>query len=116
MDPLHWPDQHHWQAAQGWLEMANGPEANEELDRIAPTLSAHPAVLARRWQLHTAAENGPKRLRAVFGPIKERAVGAGTWVGEMDLGASSVGRQARLPGSSSWIGGGKDREGLAGRA
>jgi predicted Zn-dependent protease len=62
MDPLPWPDQHLLQAAQGWLEMGNVTEANEELERIAPALRAHPAVLALRWQVYAAARNWPACL------------------------------------------------------
>jgi hypothetical protein len=43
--PLDLPDIHHLRAAQGWLELGNHLEANEELEKIAPALRAHPSVL-----------------------------------------------------------------------
>jgi hypothetical protein len=49
MDPLPWPAQNHLQAAEGWLELGNAQEANQELERITPSLRAHPAVLDLRW-------------------------------------------------------------------
>lgn len=60
--PLPWPDKHHLQAAQGWLEMGNASEANEELERIAPPLRAHPAVLELRWQIYATAKQWPACL------------------------------------------------------
>lgn len=56
MDPLPWPDENHLHAAEGWLELGNANEANEELDRIAPRLRDHPAVLDLRWQIYAQAD------------------------------------------------------------
>ncbi len=50
------PDSLHLQAAQGWLELGNHLEANEELERIAPSLRAHPDVLTVRWEVYAAAK------------------------------------------------------------
>jgi tetratricopeptide (TPR) repeat protein len=49
------PDTLHLQAAQGWLELGNHVEANEELEQITPQLRSHPAVLEVRWQVYAAA-------------------------------------------------------------
>ena len=38
MKPLEPPDSFHLLAAQGWLELGNHVEANEELDKITPQL------------------------------------------------------------------------------
>jgi hypothetical protein len=43
-------------AAEGWLELGSPTEANEELEKIAPRLRAHPDVLDIRWQIYAAAE------------------------------------------------------------
>jgi DNA polymerase III alpha subunit (gram-positive type) len=51
MKKLQSPDSHHLQAAIGWLELGNHLEANEELERIAPTLRVHPDVLEIRWEI-----------------------------------------------------------------
>jgi len=37
------PDELHFQADVGWLELANWGEANEELENIAAQMRAHPA-------------------------------------------------------------------------
>jgi len=41
-------DHVHLQAAEGWLEVGNWREANEELNCITPQLRAHPDVLTVR--------------------------------------------------------------------
>ena len=56
MKPLEPPDTLHLQAAQGWLELGNHIEANEELERITPQLRAHPGVLKVRWEIYAAAK------------------------------------------------------------
>lgn len=55
--PLPHPDLNHLEAAEGWLELGNHLEANEELDRITPELHAHPDVLELRWQNYAKATN-----------------------------------------------------------
>lgn len=55
MQPLDSPDIHHLRAAQGWLGLGNWREANEELEKIAPALRAHPDVLEVRFQIHAEA-------------------------------------------------------------
>ena len=56
MKPLEPPDLHHLQAAQGWLELGNLLEANEELAKITPQLRGHPTVLALQWSLYAEAK------------------------------------------------------------
>ena len=56
MTPLEHPDVHHLRAAQGWLELGNHLEANEELERITPQLRAHPDVLEVRWAIYANAK------------------------------------------------------------
>ena len=51
MKPLEPPDSFHLQAAQGWCELHSFSEANEELEKIAPGLRAHPSVMEVRWQI-----------------------------------------------------------------
>jgi len=43
-------------AALGWLGLGNWFEANEELDRITPTLRAHPEVLKVRYSVCAEAK------------------------------------------------------------
>lgn len=48
-------DQRHLEAAEGWLELGNWLEANEELERITPEMRAHPFVLRLRWEIYAKA-------------------------------------------------------------
>ena len=50
--PLEPPDSLHLSAPEGWLELGNHIEANEELEEITPQLRAHPDVLELRWQIY----------------------------------------------------------------
>ena len=52
---LPYPDSHHLAAAEGWLELGNYLEANEELETITPTLRGHPHVLELRWNIYAKA-------------------------------------------------------------
>lgn len=45
-------DQRHLESAEGWLELGLHLEANEELDKITPSLRAHPEVLDLRWHIY----------------------------------------------------------------
>ena len=50
--PLEPPDNIHLKAAEGWLELGDHLEANEELEEIRPRLRVHPDVLQIRWQIY----------------------------------------------------------------
>ena len=56
MKPLQHPDTLHLQAAQGWLELGNHLEANEELEKVTASLRGHPDVLELRWQIYAHAK------------------------------------------------------------
>ena len=49
-------DKRQLEAAEGWLELGNWREANEELERITPEMRAHPFVLRVRWGVYDKAE------------------------------------------------------------
>jgi tetratricopeptide (TPR) repeat protein len=51
MKPLEPPDSHHLKSAQGWLELGNHLEANEELENITSEKRVHPDVLEVRWRI-----------------------------------------------------------------
>jgi tetratricopeptide (TPR) repeat protein len=53
VQPLDPPDSHHLSAAEGWLGLGDWREANEELEKIAPALRAHPDVLEVRWHIYS---------------------------------------------------------------
>ena len=42
----------HLEAAQGWLELGNHEEANEELELIDAPLCSHPDVMEVRWGIY----------------------------------------------------------------
>ena len=56
MKPIQPPDSHRVHAAQGWLELGNHIEANEELENITASLRAHPEALKVRWEIYAAAK------------------------------------------------------------
>lgn len=56
MNDLPLPDHRYLEAAEGWLELGNWQEANEELENITPQLRAHPFVLEVRYKIYSAAE------------------------------------------------------------
>src|ERR1039458_7463689 len=56
MKALQPPDSLHLEAAQGWFELGNHLEANEELENITAENRAHPAVLEVRWQIYAKAK------------------------------------------------------------
>lgn len=45
-------DQHHLNAAKGWLELGNHVEAYVELEKIAPVNRLALEVLSVRWELY----------------------------------------------------------------
>jgi tetratricopeptide (TPR) repeat protein len=46
------PDGHHLKAAEGWLELGNHNEANEELKHISLEWRFHPQVLLARFEIY----------------------------------------------------------------
>ena len=56
MKSLEHPDSLHLRAAQGWLELGDYLEADEELERISPPLRVHPDVLLLRYEVYAKAE------------------------------------------------------------
>ncbi len=51
-------DAAHLSAAEGWLDLGNWREANEELERIAPEHRVHPNVLETRCRVAEMAKAG----------------------------------------------------------
>jgi predicted Zn-dependent protease len=49
-------DRRKLEAAEGWLELGDWLEANEELERITPEMRAHPFVLRVRWGVYAEAK------------------------------------------------------------
>jgi tetratricopeptide (TPR) repeat protein len=55
-------DAFHLRAAQGWLELKNYVEANEELEKISPLLRARPDILQARWGIYAKAKRWANAL------------------------------------------------------
>jgi hypothetical protein len=56
MKALRRADAMHLEAAEGWLELGNGLQANEELEKISPVFRVHPDVLEVRWSVYAKAK------------------------------------------------------------
>lgn len=78
--PLEPPDSLHLQAAQGWLELGDHIEANEELENITPKLRTHPAVPALRWEIYATAKNWGAALNIAAALIQLKPDGPLGWV------------------------------------
>src|SRR5205823_1002826 len=52
---LSFKDQHHLEAAQGWLGLGNWKEANEELENISSQNRTHLEVLFVRFKINSVA-------------------------------------------------------------
>ena len=51
-----YPSNKHLEAAEGWLELGNWREANEELENITTELRVHPFVLEVRYKIYCEAK------------------------------------------------------------
>lgn len=59
---LEYPDRHHLNAAEGWLELDKPAEARAELEQIDPAQQSHPDVLDLRWQVCARQERWNEAL------------------------------------------------------
>ena len=57
MKSLKPPESHHLRAAEGWLELGNHFEANEELKKISLEWRFHPLVLLARWEIYAQGKH-----------------------------------------------------------
>jgi predicted Zn-dependent protease len=80
MKPLEPPDSLHLQAAHGWCELHSFQEANDELEKIAPTLRAHPSVLEVRWQICANLEKWDGALDTASAIVTARPDWANGWI------------------------------------
>jgi tetratricopeptide (TPR) repeat protein len=80
MQPFEPPDSFHFKAAQGWLELGNHLEANEELEQIGPELRGHPDVLQLRWQVYSRAKKWEACLEIANAIIKLAPQHAEGWI------------------------------------
>ncbi len=67
MKNLPHPDQHHLDAAEGWLGLGNQDEARAELQKIAPALKTHPFVLETDYNIEAKSGRWEKAAEAARG-------------------------------------------------
>lgn len=73
-------DAFHLEAAEGWLELGNHLEANEELDRITAKYRVHPDVLEMRWRVYQRAERWEMCLEIAETLADQGPRRANTWL------------------------------------
>ena len=56
---MEWPDNHHLDAAIGWLTLGNTAEAWTEFEKLTPTHRTLPEALAFEWQLLSTEKRWP---------------------------------------------------------
>ncbi|MEI8287917.1 MAG: tetratricopeptide repeat protein [Verrucomicrobiota bacterium] len=78
--PLPHPDCHHWQAAEGWLELGNPVEAAAELEKIAPHLRDYHDVLQLRYELHARAKRWESALEIVSSLAQQFPTNPNNWI------------------------------------
>src|SRR5262249_51349047 len=73
-------DMWHIEAAQGWLELGNHVEVNEELQRLAPGIRSHPDVLSVRWEIYSKAGQWAAAVDIGRELTKAAPERAGSWI------------------------------------
>jgi tetratricopeptide (TPR) repeat protein len=80
MNSLEPPDSHCLKSAQGWLELGNHLEANEELEKISPEKRVHPDVLDVRWHIFAKAGKWAACVDIASAIIKLAPDRSGGWI------------------------------------
>ena len=80
MHPLEPPDSHHLAAAEGWLELSNPVEANDELEKITPIKRAHPDVLKMRVRIYLEARKWEMALPVCEALVKSLPENPFGWI------------------------------------
>lgn len=80
VQPLTPPDSHHLLAAQGWIELGNYSEANEELEKISPPLRVHPDVLEIRCQVYSHAKKWDACVNVASALVKLAPERSSGWI------------------------------------
>lgn len=60
-------DQRQLDAAEGWLELGDWLQANEELELITPEMRSHPFVLRVRWGIYAKAKKWEMAAEVALG-------------------------------------------------
>ncbi len=74
------PDTHYVNAAWGWYELDNIPEAFLELDRVSSPGKGHPDALALRWELLGHSGNWREALETARGLVQVSPERPDSWI------------------------------------
>jgi len=74
------PDCHHLKAAQGWLDLVNPKEANEELKQISLVWRFHPEVLLARWEIYARGQHWEFAYTVAHGMVALMPNDAAGWI------------------------------------
>src|SRR5256885_6279952 len=80
MEKLEPPDQHHLNAANGWLDLGNVEEALADLRKLSPAAAQHPDVLQTRWHIFAAAKRWDEALAVARELIKAAPGQPAGWI------------------------------------
>jgi tetratricopeptide (TPR) repeat protein len=74
------PDNHHLNAATGWLELGNHAEAKAELAKISAPSREHPDVLELEWRICAAEKNWANALETACKLVQVDPDNAAGWI------------------------------------
>ena len=80
MPTLEPPDNHHLDAAIGWLGLGCAADAGAELDQISAPNQSHLDVLEMRWTLAVHGQNWAEALAVAERELQTDAADAGGWL------------------------------------
>lgn len=80
MDAIEPPDIHNLNAARGWLELGNTPEAWQELGELLPRWHEHPEVLNLMWELYAAEKDWAKALAVARQMVSRHPEEVAGWI------------------------------------
>jgi len=74
------PDNHHLNAATGWLELGNHAEARADLSKISAASLDHPDVLELEWRICAPEKNWSGALEAARKLVQVDPENASGWI------------------------------------
>ena len=80
MSELTPPDNHHLNAATGWLELGNHTEARSELAKISAANRKNPDALELAWRICAAERNWAEALEAARTLVQTEPDDASGWI------------------------------------
>lgn len=77
---LEYPDVHHANAAQGWLELGMPREALAELQRMSAVSRRNPIVLEIEWRAHSAGQSWSEACKVANQLVEESPESPTGWI------------------------------------